>query len=103
MRHQWQQHPGEDSLEAFSRGILSEAATEHVEQHLLLCEGCRQRVEVLDRFLAAMRSAVPNPALPRASEKPSSEAIHFARTTVTDTGDTHHCAGVVDSKPTRLP
>ncbi len=44
-------------LEGFVTETLPEPELEPVEIHLLICECCRQRVERIDRFLAALRAA----------------------------------------------
>jgi hypothetical protein len=49
------EHVPEDSLELYSMGRLPEAELEGVEEHLLLCEVCRSRVEELDEFIRTFR------------------------------------------------
>lgn len=73
MPHTWEQHPGEETLEAYAIGDLTEADCERVDCHLLLCESCRQRVLVLDRFLLAMKAAVARPAT--APEPPGDDRV----------------------------
>ncbi|MCW5964418.1 MAG: zf-HC2 domain-containing protein [Bryobacterales bacterium] len=73
MPHIWEQHPSEETLEAYALGDLSEADCERVDYHLMLCERCRQRVQVLDGFLTAMNDTVVRPATK--PEPPAGERI----------------------------
>jgi len=50
-------HPAEDVLEQYAMGSLSEAEVVPVEEHLLVCQDCRQRLEFLDDFVGSIRSA----------------------------------------------
>jgi Fe2+ or Zn2+ uptake regulation protein len=47
----------EEVAEKYSLGQLSARKTADVEEHLLVCDSCRQVVTVCDSFVAAMRSA----------------------------------------------
>ncbi len=51
-------HPSDDELEQYSLGRLGDEQATPLEQHLLLCENCRRRVEEFDEFVAAMRTAL---------------------------------------------
>jgi anti-sigma factor RsiW len=51
-------HLTEDEVEDFVRKALSGAELALVEEHLLVCDSCRRRVEELDRFVADLRAAV---------------------------------------------
>lgn len=51
------QHPGEDTLELYCLDRLDEQEAAPIEEHLLVCEACRQRVTDLDVFLKAARQA----------------------------------------------
>jgi hypothetical protein len=46
-----------EAAEDFVRNALSGPALASAEEHLLLCEHCRRRVEALDRFVADLRPA----------------------------------------------
>jgi hypothetical protein len=50
-------HPSEDSLERYSMGTLPGSETGPLEEHLLLCNHCRDRLESTDEYVAAMRAA----------------------------------------------
>lgn len=50
-------HPGEDVLEEYCLDRLDEREAAPVEEHLLVCETCRQRVTELDVFLKAAKQA----------------------------------------------
>jgi hypothetical protein len=43
--------------EAFIMDRLNAIDTERVEQHLLICDGCREAVEAADNFLGLIRLA----------------------------------------------
>ena len=50
-------HIAEETLERYAMARLSEAELVPVEEHLLLCQDCRERVAWLEDFVCAMRSA----------------------------------------------
>jgi anti-sigma factor RsiW len=50
-------HLAEETLEMYSMGRLSETETEHVEEHLLICSVCQDRLTETDQFVQAIRSA----------------------------------------------
>jgi hypothetical protein len=50
-------HIDEATIEKFSMDALSEKARARVEEHLLICESCRQSVQSSDAYVAAMRWA----------------------------------------------
>ncbi|MDE3164367.1 MAG: hypothetical protein KGN36_01060 [Acidobacteriota bacterium] len=47
----------DDELERFSLGQTSDEEAEEFEEHLLVCEFCRERFETVDDFAQAMHSA----------------------------------------------
>ncbi len=47
----------DDELERFSLGQVSDEEAEEFEEHLLICEFCRERFETVDEFAQAMHSA----------------------------------------------
>jgi len=52
------EHPTDDTLEGYARNNLDQSARDDVEDHLLVCEGCRQRLEIHEAYLRAMREAL---------------------------------------------
>jgi len=50
-------HSHEEALEQYAMGKLSEADAEPLEEHLLFCQRCCERVAFLDNFVKSMRSA----------------------------------------------
>ncbi|HOK47780.1 MAG TPA: zf-HC2 domain-containing protein [Bryobacteraceae bacterium] len=50
-------HISEHALEEYSRGTLSEEETESLEEHLLVCPDCQDRLAETDEFVGAMRDA----------------------------------------------
>ncbi len=57
MNFQFEEHPGEEALELYSLGRVGETDTEIIEEHLLICEGCRVRLDHTDRYVRAMQAA----------------------------------------------
>jgi len=53
----FEQHCTEQNLELYATGKLDEPGAEILEQHLLLCEPCCDRLVETEKFLGAMRSA----------------------------------------------
>jgi len=51
------EHPSDDLLERYSMGRLTEAEMTPLEEHLLICEKCRNRVMQMDLNQAAIREA----------------------------------------------
>lgn len=50
-------HLTDDEIEGYSMGALSGAELDRGEEHLLICESCRQRVGESDAYVAAMKRA----------------------------------------------
>jgi hypothetical protein len=50
-------HAPDDVLEQYSLGTLPEAEAELLEEHLLICQECRDRLEETDAFVDATRKA----------------------------------------------
>jgi len=50
-------HPVYDALESYAMGTLVDSELESLEEHLLLCPVCRQRVDEATTYVAAMRQA----------------------------------------------
>lgn len=55
-------HFPDDILEKYAIGKLSDQESEPVEEHLLLCSVCQERLEELDDFVQAIRIALADPA-----------------------------------------
>ena len=51
-------HISEEALEQYAMRTLPEAAKlGRLEEHLLICSECRNRLHLMDEYVAAMRSA----------------------------------------------
>ncbi len=48
----------DDALELYGLGRLDEDQSDKLEEHLLLCETCRYRMEKTDEFISAIRQAL---------------------------------------------
>jgi hypothetical protein len=48
-------HPSVDTLELYSLGHLSEAQVPPIEEHLLTCVGCQDRLTEVDAYIASMK------------------------------------------------
>lgn len=57
MAEQWEMHIDSETLEKYAQSVLSEADSSVVEEHLLLCESCRQQLVAAEEFIAAIRAA----------------------------------------------
>ena len=53
----YEPHLTDEDVEDFARKALAEPTLARVEEHLLVCELCRRRVEDADRFIADLRRA----------------------------------------------
>jgi len=51
------QHIDDELLERYAMGRLTERDAVPVEEHLLICECCRARLEETDAYVRAMREA----------------------------------------------
>jgi anti-sigma factor RsiW len=51
-------HLSDDSLELYSLGRLTEPERTQAEEHLLMCDECRKRLEATDAYIAAMREGL---------------------------------------------
>jgi len=51
-------HETDEQLELYALGRLSESHMEAVEEHLVLCVSCRQRLDEVEVFALAMRRAI---------------------------------------------
>ncbi len=57
MAQGWEGHLDEDQAERYSMGVVSEQEEVRFEEHLLVCEHCRQQVADADEYAGAMRRA----------------------------------------------
>ena len=55
-------HFPDDLLESYAMGKLSDQESEPVEEHLLLCSVCQERLGELDDFVQAIKTALADPA-----------------------------------------
>jgi len=62
----------DEEVDAFVRGTLAESALARAEEHLLVCEDCRLRVEQLEQFVASLRTAI-------SGCKPPLEIVHITQ------------------------
>lgn len=51
-------HIDDDALEAYSLGRLADTDAAPVEEHLLVCAECQDRLAGWDEYIAAMRGAM---------------------------------------------
>lgn len=58
-----------DDLERYSMSALPEGSTVEVEQHLLICDICRQKLLEAEEYMAAIKSAARALPLPEAAPK----------------------------------
>jgi hypothetical protein len=56
-------HGTDDQIERYVIGKLAEAETARLEEHLLICESCRDRAEEAENFAVSMREALKQEAL----------------------------------------
>jgi predicted anti-sigma-YlaC factor YlaD len=55
----FENHIDEDVLECYALGrIQDEERLAPIEEHLLVCESCRDRLGEMDQYLAVMKSAM---------------------------------------------
>jgi hypothetical protein len=52
-----ERHLPDDTLELYAMGQLSESSLAATEEHLYLCESCRQRMASMDAYVALMKQA----------------------------------------------
>ncbi|HXP86719.1 MAG TPA: hypothetical protein VN841_18455 [Bryobacteraceae bacterium] len=63
----WLRHPAEDVLDEYAFRRLGEAEAAPLEEHLLVCETCQERLHQIDDFVLVMKQAAPELALPAVS------------------------------------
>lgn len=57
MKSGFEEHCTEEALESYAIGTLSGTSIETLEEHILICEDCRVRLDEADRYVHAMRNA----------------------------------------------
>jgi len=57
-----QAHPNDEVIERYALGKLAEPELGEVEEHVLICERCQERVIEAEEFAAVMREAAANVA-----------------------------------------
>ena len=55
-------HPDDEMLELYALGRLVEPGLGEVEEHLLVCAGCQERLDEVTEFAGLMREATANVA-----------------------------------------
>ncbi len=71
-----ERHPTDDALELFALGQLTDTSLEAVEEHLLLCAPCQDRLTGIDRYVSHIKAACS--ALETEAPKPK-KSFRFAR------------------------
>ncbi len=51
-------HPNEEQLERYAMGCLAEPDLAQIEEHLLLCEACQERLEVAEALLPMLQRSL---------------------------------------------
>lgn len=69
-------HPSDDALELYSLGRLRPSEAAAIEEHILICAECRQRLKDSDEYVAAMRQALTE--LEQEQEEPGARRSRFA-------------------------
>ena len=59
MASQPNRHLDDERLDGYALSRLDEAATAECEEHLLVCEACRERLDQTEAFVAGIRTAAP--------------------------------------------
>jgi anti-sigma factor ChrR (cupin superfamily) len=52
-----ERHPDDAEIEKYSLGVLDEVAAGELEQHVLICHDCQDRVAEMDAEIQGMRAA----------------------------------------------
>ncbi len=69
MENPWEAHADEERLERYAMGLLTEAESAPLEEHLLLCAGCREKLSEFDEFLSTLRSTRADPSGPPEADR----------------------------------
>jgi len=90
-------HIHEDQLERYSKDLLSEPEQRRCEEHLLICEACRNALEETEGYVSAMQAAarhfLKDPECP-----PVAAVVATTRRTGLDSGG---CDGVSPCGPSQ--
>jgi anti-sigma-K factor RskA len=54
MPYKFEHHPDEESFDLYAFGQLAESRTEVFEEHLLICQDCRTRLDATEQYLKTM-------------------------------------------------
>jgi len=73
-------HPSDELLEEYFFHRLAEAHVAEIEEHLLICEACRNAVRELDAFIPSMKAEAVRPAIGRPHSLPVANRIGVAAT-----------------------
>ncbi len=76
MMHEIHRHMEPEELERYSLGYMTPAETARVEEHLLVCEQCREKLDETEGYAIAMKAAAAE--MDRRSWKPGWLAIAAA-------------------------
>ncbi len=68
-------HADDDLLESFSLKTLAEEDAAPLEEHLLVCDMCRQRLSETDGYVSAMRTAAARQRAAGTSRRPARYAV----------------------------
>lgn len=68
------EHCSDDALEAYAMERVSEAERDSADDHLLVCEPCRVRLEETEQFVHAMRKAAQTLVMQQAQESARKQA-----------------------------
>jgi hypothetical protein len=63
-------HPEEDVLEQYAMGKLNEPIVESIEDHVLVCASCQDRLDFTETYVSSMRSALKSAQQVAAVENP---------------------------------
>ncbi len=85
-RHDLNVHSSDEQLELYTLGRLSASEVTPLEEHLIVCGACREKLEMIGDFALGMRSAgQPQAAQPLPSASPSRWSL-FLRHPAISTG-----------------
>ncbi len=71
------EHCSEDSLELYSLGTLPPPEVERLEEHLLVCPCCQDRLTEMDQYVRAMRQATAKLAASPRAARPDPASFFF--------------------------
>jgi uncharacterized CHY-type Zn-finger protein len=65
------QHIAEDALEQYAMGAFPELEAGPLEEHLLICSVCQDRLQTTDHYVAAMCAAAKRVVVKKAAAAPA--------------------------------